>query len=369
MRTLVVFVDALGPALLERLRRRLPWLSSSRGLRGELGYSSGALATILTGKTTAEHGRFCLFSAHQGAGAGPLAPLRWLGLLPSLIHERGGVRRRVAQAFARLQGWSGYFALHRVPPELFPWLDVPERDDLFQTPAINGAPTFLAQARRRGLRVLSARWQLGEQQRWREALAAIEHQDSDLIFLYSAELDGLLHQQGASGPGIDAALDRLAERIDRARDHALRRGPLRTLVVGDHGMAEIHSVIDPRPVTRSLPGRLFIDSTLARFWGSERELAQIRARTERWPGRWLGPDELRRLGVQGATGHAPHGDAMLALDEGHLFAPSFVGGVVRGMHGYMPDSASAVAGVASDQPLPELASLRDVAPFVLESLA
>lgn len=366
MSVLVLFVDALGPGMLARLQRRLPWLSHGRELRGELGYSSGALATILTGESPAVHGRLCLFSAHQGDGQGPLAPLRWLGLLPSLLHERGALRRAAARFYAAWRGWSGYFALHRVPPEVFSWLDAPEREDLFRAPEIGGVPTFLARARRRGLRVVSARWQLGEAARWDEALGVLREQEADLIFLYAAELDGVLHAEGSHGAGVEAALDRLAERADRARELASRRGPVTTVLVGDHGMADVHSLVDPRPA--GLPGRVFVDSTMARFWGSERELARARGRAERWPGRWLDRRALQEMGVQGEGSEAPFGDAMFVLDEGHLFAPSFVGGAARGMHGYSPGSPSSVASVASDEPLPGLASLRDIAPFLSERI-
>lgn len=365
MRFLVVFADALGPSQGARLARRLPWLTSTRGLRGELGYSSGALATILTGRPPAEHGRMCLFSAHQAAGASPLSPLRWMGLLPRKIHERGPVRRLLARVFARAQGWSGYFALHRVPPEAFRWLDVPERDDIFNAPDLGGAPTFLEIARRRGLRVLSARWQLGEGPRWSEALEALARDTPDLTFLYSSELDGALHAEGSQGAGVDRALDRLAERVDAARTRLLGEGPLTTLLVGDHGMADVGAVLDPAPLS-SLPGRYFVDSTMARFWGEGPALARARAICDRWPGRWLDTSALTGLGAPVAG--APYGEAMFVLDEGLIFAPSFVGGACLGMHGYEPSAASASASVASDRALPELASLRDVAPFVLEGL-
>lgn len=366
MRWLVIFADALGPSQAARLARRLPWLRHSRQLRGELGYSSGAIATILTGSAPSEHGRMCLFAAHQASGASPLAPLRWMGLLPRRLHERGPVRRLLARAFARAQGWSGYFALHRVPPEAFRWLDAPERDDIFRAPDVGGVPTFLELARRRGLSVMAARWQLGEGPRWAAAQQELARAAPDLTFLYSSELDGVLHAQGSQGAGVDPTLDRLAERIDAARARLLQSGPLTTLLVGDHGMADVRGVLDPAAL-RSWRGRSFVDSTMARFWGSDRELAQARVICERWPGRWLGLDELEALGSP-VTG-APYGQAIFLLDEGHIFAPSFVGGACSGMHGYAPASSSAAAAVASDGALPELASLRDIAPFVLEGLA
>src|ERR1700679_139240 len=96
-RVMVCFVDALGPAQLAslRLRRR----GHARALEGELGYSSGAIATILTGEAPARHGRMCLFTRRAADEPALLAPLRWLGLLPRFVHERSRVRRLAATAF------------------------------------------------------------------------------------------------------------------------------------------------------------------------------------------------------------------------------------------------------------------------------
>ena len=123
----VLFVDALGPSMLERFGERLSLAPHRRALRGVLGYSSGALATILTGAPPSRHGRMCLFSRRGADEPSLLSPLRALGLLPRLVHERARLRRWLAKAFAASHGLDGYFALHRVPPSSFAWLDVPER--------------------------------------------------------------------------------------------------------------------------------------------------------------------------------------------------------------------------------------------------
>src|SRR6185436_9386184 len=108
-----------------------------------LGYSSGALPTLLTGAPPAAHGRMCLFSKRRAEEASILAPLSWLGLLPRVVHERGRLRRALARALAQARGLTGYVALHRVPPEAFRWLDLPEREDLFHAEQIGRARTFL----------------------------------------------------------------------------------------------------------------------------------------------------------------------------------------------------------------------------------
>ncbi|NRD63954.1 alkaline phosphatase family protein [Corallococcus exiguus] len=369
-RVLVVFVDALGPSQLETFEglRGLP----HRGrLRGILGFSCGALPTILTGAPPERHGRMCLFAHAEREDEGVLSPLRWLGLLPRQVHERGMLRRAAARALKRTEELTGYVDLYRVPPELFRWLDLPEREDLFNAERIGGVETFLTKARRAGLRVFAAPWQLPEEERWAHTCAVLRASKPDLAFAYATALDGALHRTGNGSRDALATARRLTERIEQTVD-AMRAGggDVTTVMVGDHGMADIHDVVDPRRMLKELRGtRLFVDSTMLRVWGDERtrEKARERMVAHGLPGRWLDTEALveRQAPVRGA----PYGQALFVLREGALFAPSFVGGNVRGMHGYDVDSPSAYAAIASDAPLPrDRGALMDVAGWVCAML-
>jgi hypothetical protein len=293
--------------------------------------------------------------------------MAWLGLLPRVVHERGGLRRLAARLLARRAGLTGYVELYRVPPEVFRWLDLPEREDLFAAERIGGCETFLSEARRAGLRVFAAPWQLPEEQRWAHTEDVIRAQRPDLVFAYATELDGALHRAGNDSAEARLALRRIATRIERASE-AMRAGggEVSTLVVGDHGMADIGQVIDPRGLLRRLRGvRTFVDSTMLRVWGDDRTLERTRTLVEEegLPGQWLETGDLDAR--QAPTQGAPYGRALFLLEEGSLFAPSFVGGAMRGMHGYDVDSPSALAAIASDRPIPEQCrSLTDVAPWV-----
>jgi hypothetical protein len=367
---LVVFVDALGPDQLARHGEGLAFLPHSRPLRGVLGYSSGALATVLTGAPPQAHGRMCLFSARQPDASGILEPLRWLGLLPRIVHERGRFRHAVSKAFAKSAGLTGYVALHRVPPDAFRWLDIPERDDLFHTDAVGDASTFLSDAREAGLTVYAAPWKLPEPERWEHTHRAIESLQPDLAFLYAAELDAALHMEGSRGDRAGEVLQRIGAHIQRAREAmAAQGGDLTTLVVGDHGMADVHTFIDPRPVLHGMADRAFVDSTMMRFWGDDRQLDEARWRVEAagFPGRWLPEQALRSREVP--MEGAPYGRGMFLLDEGAIFAPSYVGGKVLGMHGYDVRDHSARAALASDTPIPQHCdSIASVAGIVRERL-
>src|SRR4029434_5340572 len=109
----------------------------------------------------------------------------------------------------------------------------------------------------------------------------------------------------------------------------------------------------------------FVDSTMIRFWGSDASLRAARQELERaaWPGRWLEDADLRERQVP-RQGH-PYGNAFFLLDEGVLFAPSFLGGRVAGMHGYDLTSSSCRAALASDVPIPEdCRAIVSIAPVV-----
>ena len=108
-RVLLVFIDALGPRQLKRLSSRINEISHHRALDGILGYTSGALPTLLTGAEPSAHGRACLFSRATQTDA-LLTPLAWLGLLPRIVHERGKVRRYLSKQLKKRNGLTGYVA-------------------------------------------------------------------------------------------------------------------------------------------------------------------------------------------------------------------------------------------------------------------
>lgn len=366
-RLLVVFVDALGPSQRESsaaLRALAPYAQS---LRGVAGYSSGALATVLTGASSAEHGRLCLFSARaEGAPRSPLDALAWMRWLPAIVHERGWVRRRAAQWLAEREKLTGYVALHRVAPEMFSWLDIPEREDLFEADTIGDARTFLSDARAMGLDVFAARWALDEPRRWEHAFAALRERQPRLSFLYSSELDATLHRSGGDPASAERVLATLSDRVARARSLLERGGAsVRTVLVGDHGMAAVRRVIDPRAVLDRSDARRFVDSTMVRAWGSAAQLDRLgeQIRRANWPVTRVDGAQLRAWNVQ--RDDARWGDAWWLLDEGAIFAPSDVGGRVAGMHGYGPEAVSSRSSLCSDGEIdPSVRALGDVAGWV-----
>jgi hypothetical protein len=242
---------------------------------------------------------------------------------------------------------------------------------MFQAETIGSARTFLADARRAGLSVFAADWRLPEAERWSAALASLERSRPQLSFLYATELDAALHARGNDNDVTQDVMARAASRINRARDVLASDGArLLTLLVGDHGMADVNNVIDPRPLLAKLNlPHSFVDSTMLRVWGDDASLARARRILERSgiAGEWLDAAALdERLAP---TAGDPYGRAIWILPEGSIFAPSFVGGRAAGMHGYDLGTPSTFAALASDDPAAlSCASLTDIGGLVRERL-
>jgi hypothetical protein len=179
-----------------------------------------------------------------------------------------------------------------------------------------------------------------------------------------------MHREGPNGPVALDAANRIATHIERARDIMTSDGSnLTTLVVGDHGMAEVSRFIDPRKMLERIGEmRLFVDSTMIRAWGTDEELSRLRLEIEKqgWLGTWLEGDELASRKV---PRNAIFGKAIYVLEEGGIFAPSFLGGRVAGMHGYDTTCSCSKAALVSDNPIDDkVTGIDDIAGIVRNHL-
>ncbi len=339
---LIFMIDALGfeQAAGERFLPSL--VRPRRPVRSVLGYSSAAIPTIMSGLRPQEHGHLSMYRRDRGDGVfRPLAP--WLRLATRLTRRRYRLQKLV-QAWLRRRGISGYYSLYDVPLELLPEFDLCQRRSLYAPGGFEGGAEGLADLMAGSDQARLWGWDIDEESAFTQLQAEIEGGRRRVLFLYTAELDALMH---ATGPGSAATAERLArysERITRLVELARRQyREVRIFVFGDHGMA-------PVVATHDLWGALeesglrcpqdllwFFDSTMARFW--PRDAATGARLTEALAaldyGRVLTDDELERLGARFPGGD--YGEIIFLLQEGRILVPSFMSATpVRGMHGYHP---------------------------------
>jgi hypothetical protein len=372
----VLLVDALGWELAAQTPRFAAALPHRRRLETILGFSSGALPTLFTGRRPCEHGRWLMYRRSARGAAAPFRGFRWLGLLPPRLRRSWRLSVWLTGLVAR-RGVHGYFSLYEVPRELLEQFDLAERDDIFAPGGLPGGSLWDTPAAAR-LAWRGWNWRTPEEENLAAVERALESGREDFLFCYTAELDATLHREGSRGRGVQERLAGYDAWLARVLRGAERRGEdLRLVLLSDHGMVDVSGTVD----LMGLLGRLscrwprdylpFLDSTFARFWWrSSAARGEVRAALAGLGGgRWLEDAELERAGV--LFPGREYGEDVFLLDPGILMVPSFMGSrPLAAMHGYDPAHPAMAALLGSNRPLPaEVGSLQDVRGFLEGELA
>ena len=371
-RMVVLLVDALGWELANATPGFAPGLASRRRLETILGFSSGALPTIFTGRMPSEHGRWLMYRRRNGDS--PFGGFEWLRFLPERVRQSGRLARRLTRVVAD-RGVRGYFHLYEVPRDLLARFDLPEQADVFAPGGLPGGALWDT-LDRRGVAWRGWNWRTPEADNFVALERRLAEGDERLLFCYTADLDALLHHEGSHGPGVRARLERYDALLARLTTAADARGDaLWIYLLSDHGMVDVTAPLDVAAALHALPVRwpqdylVFLDSTMARFWwngGTAR--TQVKAALETLGGgRWLDRAALARAG---APATAEWGEDVFLVDPGRLIVPSFMGkSPLAAMHGYDPAHPDMAALLWSNRPIPDrVRRLADVRAFLESEL-
>ena len=355
--SIYVLVDALG---WEVIRDR-PFLddlwAERRWLVTILGYSSGAIPSLLTGQTPSQHGHWNLL--YRDPARSPFAWTRPLGRLPrSMVENR--VSRRVLKSVARrASGYSGYFSLYDYPVAHLPQFDLTEKRDIY-TPGGLDAPSIFDDLQAAGIPYESYNYHTHTDAQILDlAPARAASTDARVLFLYLSGLDHHLHFHVHEPDSVTRTLAWYEAGLRRVWEAATRtRGDVRMFVFSDHGMTPIRWTHDLRRDVEAtgltvlkdyLPA---YDSTMARFWvENDRARATLTALLEDHPcGTLMSERELKRLGVWFDDGRYYH--MLFLMKPGMLLSPSDMGTVrFAGMHGYHPSEPTADAVLLATAPV------------------
>jgi len=367
-----VFADALGWAIASRRRFAENLLPVRNRCETLLGYSSTCDPTILTGAIPSEHRHFSFF-IKAARGASPFANLRPLGILPELLAGHHRIRNQVSKLISRRQGYTGYFQLYSVPFSKLPYLDYSEKKDIYEPGGISGGQTTIFQHwQNSGKPWVRSDWRLPDPDNIAHARREIEKGDVELLYLFTARLDAVMHQYGVDHPQVDAAFDQFATNLQSLADLASRHyRDVRIHLFSDHGMANVHTCSDLLPRWEKLGlkyGRDYIavwDSTMARFWFTD-EAARRTATAwlrEQPDGEILSDERLAAYGC--LFPDRKYGELFYLLPSGSLFVPSFLNQrKVTAMHGYAPEHADSAAAWMSNAETPPVAGLPAIFPVM-----
>ena len=365
---LVVLIDAFGWPIAQRLDFMADVLPHRAPLRTVLGYSSGAIPTMLTGKSPAEHGHWNLFYYDRDG-----SPFRWLRharFLPESVLDNRVSRKVLKELGRRALGLGTLFDC-AVKPTLLPWFNWVEKHNIYETRGITGAASIFDELAGAGVahRVYTYH-RYRDAEILDQARRDIASGGAQFFFLYLSEIDAFLHQHRNDDARIEqqfAAYERkLRDLLAIARTHDARA---EMTILSDHGMAPVrhhHDLaadVDVLGLTMPRDYLAVYDSTMARFWfftdAARRRvverLGQLRC------GRILSDDELHTLGIR--FDDRRYGELVFLMDPGWLITSSDFnanGWLPRGMHGYHPDDPDSDAiFLSSRKPLRTMRTIAD----------
>jgi predicted AlkP superfamily pyrophosphatase or phosphodiesterase len=342
---LFVLIDALGWRFLEGRAFLADLLPYRAPLRTVLGFSSGAIPTILTGLPPARTGHWNLFY-YDPEGS----PYRWLRaflFLPDGILEHRVTRKLLKELGRHVLGLGPLFECC-VSPRLLPWFNYVEKQNIYDCGAIAAAPSIFDHAKEKGtsFRVYSYH-QWTDKQIFHRVREDLRNSDTSLFFVYLSELDLFLHNHCVDAGQVSQQLNWYARELAELYQHASRIDPEAKLTVfSDHGMTPVRHHYDLVAEMEGLHFRMpddylaVYDSTMARFWFFNPQARQaIPRRLETLPcGRIIPDEELQRLGV--FFPDRRYGERIFLMHPGWLLSRSDFNGrgwMPVGMHGYHPE--------------------------------
>lgn len=373
-----VLIDALGWRFLEGrdfLNDLLPYRSPVRTV---LGFSSGAIPTILTGVPPAQNGHWNLF--YYDPKGSPFRWLRHFSFLPDRLLNHRVTRKLLKELGRHLLGLGPMFECC-VSPRLLPWFNWVEKGNIYDRGGITGARSIFDQLTETGIpfRVYSYHhWNDREilQRAKRDLLAG----DANFFFVYLSELDHFLHDHCKDACQWEQRLAWYARELRGLFQEAKRFDAEASFIVfSDHGMTPVAHHYDLVKEVEALGLRMpsdylaVYDSTMARFWFfNDHARQEIAGRLAALPcGRVLPDGELRQLGV--LFDDRRFGELIFLLHPGWLLAHSDFNGagwMPIGMHGYHPDDPySDAVFLSSREPAVRIRTLADIYPCLRAALA
>ncbi len=354
-----LFIDALGWKIVNDHDFLTGLLPYRKKIDMQFGYSSSAIPTILSGRTPAEHGHLGLFRF-----APDVSPFkgfsRWSWLFhPASFWNRGRVRHHLSKILKKIYGFTGYFQLYRMPVSKLKYMDYCEKRDLFIAGGMENIANLHDTLSAKKVDFHISDWHLSDSENYIAAEKAIEN-GKKFLFVYTASLDGLLHNKVGDDLAVGQKLDEIKIQIEslyrKAADFAEN---VHFTVISDHGMTPLSGTVD---IMKSLSesdlvfGRDYgscFDSTMARFYYlNDHARKVITDLMQRFPGRFLSCDEEKKYGIYRSD--RAFGDAIFLLDAGIQLVPSDMGDKpLNGMHGFIPENEYSFAAMLSNTPLPD----------------
>ena len=356
-----LFVDALGWKIVNDHDFLADLLPHRHRIQMQFGYSSSAIPTILSGKTPAEHGHLGMFRfAPEDSPFRGISRYAWL-FRPRKFWDRGRVRHHLSRGLKRALGFTGYFQLYRMPIEKLRFMDYCEKRDLFAPDGMAPVENLADLLLRNRVPFHISNWRLSDEENFHAAEQALAD-GRRFLFVYTAGLDGFLHEHIGDTVAVGRKLREIAARTTQLYEQAGKYADqVKFTILSDHGMTPLTGTVNLMEAIESQKlvfGRDYgacFDSTMARFYHlTERGRESISAvlETFRDRGHTLSREEENAYGIYRKD--RIFGDRIFLLNPGLQMIPSDMASKpLPGMHGFSPEDIHSDAALLANAPVPE----------------
>ncbi len=364
-----ILIDALGWDYIKDRSFLNDIAVTKRPVKSILGFSSGVIPSILTGKYPQEHKHWSLYFYSPKT-----SPFRWtkcLFWLPKKVLNSRISRKIIEEISKRVMGYSGYFETYLISVEKMHLFDICENRNIYAPKGIRGAESIFDVLRRwkienRGWKIEDRRWKM-EYRNWNYPLKdneiienaknSLGNKESIYYFLYLSELDALLHKACHDKAKVNEAIDYHERQVREIYNIAQKNYKnVNLFVFSDHSMAPVNSGFDLKKEIEDLGFEIskdyiaFYDSTMVRFWffNPKARDAVVGLLKNKEYGSILSDSELERLGVK--FENDMYGEVIFLVNTGSVINPSYMGNKMpQGMHGYGVDDGQMDAVLVSNK--------------------
>src|SRR4029077_10265147 len=266
-----VLVDALGWTYIRDREFLSDLLPYRQPLHTVLGFSSGAIPTILTGVSPAQHGHWNLF--YFDPERSPFRFTRPLSWLPEKLINRRVIRKLLKEIGRRLLGLGRGFEC-KVSPRVLSWFNFVETRNIYEPGGISGAPSIFDRLVKNNIEYRSYCYhRYSDQEILKETARDLKESKCGFFFLYLSELDAFLHDHCQDSAAVSERIAWYDRELRNLYELAERVNPEVTFTVfSDHGMTPVHHHFDLVEQVELLGLKMpsdylsVYDSTMARFW-------------------------------------------------------------------------------------------------------
>lgn len=343
MINIFVLIDALGWSYIKNRPFLNDIATTKMPVKSILGFSSGVIPSILTGKYPQEHKHWSLYYYSPKT-----SPFRWakaLLWLPDNILNSRITRKIIEEISKRLMGYTGYFETYLIPIRQLYLFDICEKKNIYAPKGIDEINNIFDILRNRKIDYKCFNYPLKDKEIIVKAKESLQKDNSNFYFLYLSEFDALLHSSCKDKDKVDLAINNYEKEIREIYQIAKNRSAQVNLYIfSDHGMSPVKEEENLKADIEKLGFKVpedylaFYDSTMARFWfytPNARDKISYLLKNKGC-GRVLAEEEIRRLGIDFKDDM--YGEVIFLMNTGVVINPSYMGNKVpQGMHGFDVD--------------------------------